>query len=279
MRATSRYHTGEEAQAALSNYRSYLERAETEDQRTLWGEKVAGLEKWLSSEEFRTGEYPQGLDELVLDLVDWRSMIFSFQNVDLQDQRFTSSRVFAQWQSGAAYAVACILGKLVSRDARDNSLVNVWEQVAPFMIKDHCCTQEEADEIARQLQRRVGYFTNQNSKAMLLRNKMIAHNESSPRVVWEDLDRDIEILARIWALLVGFCSFGILFPFPSPEKAFDGLSGAISPIEIRSLQKCRAEFLQRFKIWTQTNLATAELDSRPRAFAEISFSARKAGTP
>ena len=270
LRATSRYQTEEEVHKTLSSYRSHLASADTEDQRSLWTKQIAQLEEWLASDAFRNKAYPQGLDDLILDLADWRSMIHAFQNVELQHELFTSSHFFLQWQSGAAYAIACIIGKLTSRDQRDNSLVNVWERVLPFIIQDYACTPEEAEAVTRKLHRTDGHFTNLNSKAILLRNKMIAHNESSPRIEWIDLDHDIEILARVWALVVGFCSFGLLFPFSRPDSAFNGLSSVTSQVELTSLQKQRADFLDTFKMWTRKNFATAALALRSRAFAEIS---------
>lgn len=270
LRATSRYQTEEEAQKTLNSYRSYLATADTEDQRSVWSKQIAQLEDWLASDEFRTGEYPQGLDDLILDLADWRSMIHAFQNVELHHELFISSHFFARWQSGAAYAIACILGKLTSRDQRDNSLVNIWERILPFLVEDHACTLEEAEAVTRKLHRTNGHFTNLNSKAILLRNKMIAHNESSPRIEWSDLDHDIEILARVWALIVGFCSLGLLFPFSRSDSAFSGLIGVVSQAELISLQKQRGAFLDTFKTWTRKNLVTSVLDPRSRAFAEIS---------
>jgi len=270
LRATSRYQTEEEAQKTLSSYRSYLASANTEDQRSLWTKQISQLEEWLASDDFRTGAYPQGLDDLILNLADWRSMVYAFQNVELRHELFISSHFFAQWQLGAAYAIACILGKLTSRNGRDNSLVNVWERVLPFIIQDHACTPEEAEAVTRKLHRTDGHFINLNSKAILLRNKTIAHNESSPRFEWSDFDHDIEILARVWALIVGFCSFGLLFPFSRPDSAFNGLSGVASQAEIINLQKQRGDFLDTFTMWTRKNLVTEALDSRSRAFAEFS---------
>lgn len=197
-------------------------------------------------------------------------MVHAFQNVELRHELFISSHFFAQWQSGAAYAIACILGKLTFKGQRENSLANVWERILPFIIQDQACTPEEAEAVTRKLHRPNGHFTNLNSKAILLRNKMIAHNESSPRIEWSDLDHDIEIFARVWALIVGFCSLGLLFPFSRPDSAFNGLSDVVSQAELIRLQKHRDDFLGTFKMWTRKNLVTAALDSRSRAFAEIS---------
>jgi len=154
LRATSRYQTEEEAQRTLSSYRSHLASADTEDQRSLLTKQIVQLEEWLASDEFRTGAYPQGLDDLILDLADWRSMVHAFQNVELRHELFISSHFFVQWQSGAAYAIACILRKLTSTDQRDNSLANVWERILPFIIQDQACTPEEAEAVAMQSEAR-----------------------------------------------------------------------------------------------------------------------------
>lgn len=267
--ATTRRQSEEETRQHLHYCRTSLENAPDSETKSIWTERIKVYEQWLASDEFKQGKYPQGIDDLVLNLVDWRATVYAFQRVKLDNNTFQSCHLFSQWQSGAGYAIACILGKLTSKDKRDNSIVNVWKRVSPFMVQDHACTSDEASVISRKLHRVEGHFTNANSKAILLRNKMIAHNESSPHVEWDDLDHDIAILARIWALIVGFCSYGIVFAFPSKDVTFDGLGNIFSVDEVASLQSKHFVYANMFKAWTRTNLATGEQEERSPAFAEI----------
>jgi len=272
--ATNRRLSPEEATNKLSEYRKNLAKANHPDDQQYWQEYIGELEKWLDSDNYKQGTYPQGIDSLIFELVEWRSSIQAFQEVELSNEQFRSSHFFALWQSGAAYAIACILGKLTSKHPKDNSLSNVWKCIMPYIVEDMACSEEEAATITQKLHRTEGHFTNANSKAMLLRNKIVAHNEWSPRIEWSDLDRDIEILARVWAIIVGFCSYGVLFPFPQPDTAFNGLGNTISPMELENLRKERSLYIDRFRIWTRKNLATGGLDSRSPAFAEISITSQ-----
>jgi hypothetical protein len=66
------------------------------------------------------------------------------------------------------------------------------------------------------------YFTNKNSKALLFRNKVIAHNEKNLTMRWDEIDKDIEILVKIWSLVVSWSSFGLFDPFRTPSRHFQG---------------------------------------------------------
>lgn len=270
LKATNKYLSEQEALLKIEDYKRYKEIA-NEDSKLL-DEEIAALEEWLSSETFKNGDYPQGIDELVLNLVEWRSSVYAFDEVDLIDSPFRTKQFHAQWLIGAGYATFCILGKLVSKDRRDNSLQKLWRDIHEFLVDNGTCSKEEATLLNEKFNSSGGHFTNLNSKAILFRNKVIAHNESSPRIQWPDIDSDIELLVRAWSLIVTFCSFGIIAPFSSSEVAFSGLEGTVSVDEMYRLKSKREEYLAKVKLWSRTNIFTNEVSEMASAFAELSIS-------
>jgi hypothetical protein len=65
--ATSRRRSHEESLRFLEDLRGYLARATDEKSKQTWQTQISALEKWLASDEYLSGDYPQGIDELVLD--------------------------------------------------------------------------------------------------------------------------------------------------------------------------------------------------------------------
>lgn len=267
MKMTNRYLSLGEAKSQLAAYDQYIKDASAET-KVHWVAQKAAIENWLASDEFKTGKYPQGLDDLVLDLIDLRSSVYAFEKADLRANPFSKHHFLAQWFTGSTYAILSILGKLISKDTRDNSLRNLWGAVRRFMLEDGACSAEEAAYIDDQLHH-TGRFTNTGSKAVLLRNKLIAHNEASPLVEWGEIDSDIKILVRVWALIVGFCSLGIVFPFHAVERAFTGIESALSPAELHSLRDKRKEYLEKVRLWSRVDMATGKAEERSRGFAEV----------
>jgi hypothetical protein len=272
LQATTGRLTLEETNLKLKDYRRYLHDANDAESVKFWSEEVSELESWLSSESLRNGLNPQGIDDLVLNLVGWRASVYAFQNVELQRDPFGRSPFFLQWLVGAGYSTACIVGKLVSDHRNDNSLANLWKKISELVVKEDHCSADEVDLISIKLKKPGGYFTNENSKSMLFRNKTIAHNERTTPVGWDDLDNDIKLLVRIWSIVIGFCSSGILYPFLNREIAFAGLDGVVGESERIQLLKHRQDFLDRVDLWTRSNLVTGQIEVKSRAFAEIVFS-------
>ncbi|GEM_PF-1190978 len=269
--ATNRRLTEEECRKRLADFREYLGNARLESDIATWQEQICALEEWLESPEFKTGAFPAGIDAMIFEMIDWRASVNAFQHVGLEKTPFRTSLFFAQWLSGAAYSILCNLGKLTSKDERDNSLRQVWEQVNGFMVQDGACSREEAEALTKKLHHTDGHFTNVNSKAIRLRNKSIAHNESSIAIEWGHLDADIQILVRMWALVVGFCSMGLIAPFDPLSSAFAGLGEAVSPDELKRLHEKRKEYLDKVLLWTRTHTVSGQVEARSPAVATISI--------
>jgi len=91
------------------------------------------LKEWVDSGNFKNGHYPQGVDELIFELIEWQASIYAFQNVDTEKNPFLEHAFYAQWLMGGIYAIFCLIGKLVSKDQRDNSLRKLWNTVHNYI--------------------------------------------------------------------------------------------------------------------------------------------------
>lgn len=271
IKATTRHLPPDEARNRLESYRSYYKSADSDEDKEFWLKEVNGLEEYLESDKCKNGEYAQGIDNLILDLIEWRSAIFAFQQVDTKKQPFNEYFFFAQWLMGGTYAVFCILGKLVSKDERDSSLRRLWEAMSCYIKGSGLCGEGEVDKINESMHRATGYFTNGNSQAMLFRNKVIAHNESSPTIEWVEVDKDIKLLCRIWSLITMWSSLGVLQPFRKDEQAFSGLESFFCFEEMQCLQEQRRKYLEEVESWCTRSIVNGEKITDSSPFATMSI--------
>lgn len=259
-------------QNRLDSYRSYQESAISAEDKEYWGKEVRNLEEYINSDEFKNGEYPQGIDELMLEIIEWRAAIYAFQNVDTEQDPFKEHAFYAQWLMGGTYTVFCMLGKLVSKDRRDSSLRKLWPIVSDYVKRSGLCGEGEIEVIEEKMHRTEGHFTNTNSRAMFFRNKVIAHNESSPKMEWVEIDKDIKLLCRIWALITMWSSFGIIQPFRKSRQVFSGLESVFIPAEIKSLANQRDVYLEKVEGWCTHSLVDNSRVSERSPFGKISVS-------
>lgn len=273
---TSGHVDRERALQVLEDYRGYLAHASNEEDRQTWLTEIEELEGWLASEQFNSGNYPRGIDELVLDLIEWRAVQYAFLNVETARNPF-SHLFYQQWLIGSVYAVFSLLGQLTSKDRRDNSLRKLWDEVSPFIHADGACPGEEMEHIRTRLDRESGQFTNEGSRAILFRNTVIAHNEKSLQIEWDEIDKDIETLVRLWSLIVTWSSFGVLNPFRQPNQVFAGLDGLFSSGELMQLSAKRKEYIDRAISWCQTHLHNGLGDGGRGPFATFSVTVNSVG--
>lgn len=268
---TAKYIHREDINKRLDDYKSYLDYA-SKDNKSSWQEDVDNLEAWINSDEFINGEYPRGIDELVLELVEWRAVIFALQNVDTRNEPFKEHAFYAQWLVGGTYTVFCLLGKLVSKDSRDNSLRKLWDIVSEYIAQSGLCSDDEIGYINQKMHRSQGQFTNSNSQAMFYRNKVVAHNESLPRMEWFELDKDVELILRMWSLITMWSSFGLMEPFRQKEQVFSGTESVFSPEEIKLLLEQRDTYLNKVKAWCTKSIHNGEQISERSPFGTFSIS-------
>ena len=276
--ATSRRRSHEESLRFLEDLRGYLARASDEKSRDTWQNQIHALQNWLASEEYQSGDYPQGIDELVLELIEWRAMQHAFQYVETNSKPFLEHAFYQQWLIGSTYAVSSLLGKLVGKSPGENSLRKLWWEVGKFVSRDGACTKVELKLIAELLDKGNGKFTNENSRAMKFRNTVIAHNQKTLALAWDEIDKDIQVLVRIWSILVSWSSFGIIAPFRSAEQAFAGLERLFEAEELTALKRKRKEYIDLAVGWTRTHLHNGERDSGGSAFAQIVVTSHVLGT-
>ncbi|MBN8430173.1 hypothetical protein JF535_04820 [Microbulbifer salipaludis] len=255
----------------LDEYKSYLASARDEN-KVYWQEEVNRLEEWINSDEFINREYPRGIDELVLELIEWRAAIYAFQKVDTKNNPFKKHAFYAQWLVGGTYTIFCLLGKLVSKDSRDNSLRQHWDMVSRYVAQSGLCGETEIEFINSRMHRTQGQFTNENSQAMKYRNKVIAHNESLPGMEWDELDKDIELISRMWSLITMWSSFGLIEPFRKAELVFSGTESVFTNEEIRLLKEQRDNYLSKVKFWCTRCIETGDRVVNRSPFGKFSIS-------
>ncbi len=268
---TAKYTHPDDINKRLDDYQSYLSSAREGD-KEYWQSEVDNLEEWISSDEFINGEYPRGIDELVLELIEWRAAIFALQNIDTRNDPFKQHAFYAQWLVGGTYTIFCLLGKLVSKDGRDNSLRKLWGVVSGYIFQSGLPGDGEIDYINEKMHPSQGQFTNENSQAMLYRNKVIAHNESLPRMEWSELDKDIELILRMWSLITMWSSIGIIGAFRESSQVFSGTESVFTAEEIKLFLGQRDIYLNKVKAWCTKSIRNGEQVSERSPFTSISIS-------
>lgn len=263
---TSGYLTREQIAERINFFKSYIDHSLSQAETESWNQQIKDLNNWRNSETFKSGQFPQGIDTLILDLIEWRAVIYSIQNTETINHPFSKHVFFHQWLIGAGYAMTCIFGKLVSQHKDDNSLRNLWILVSDMMQAGHACSNSEAHTINE-------YFAKVKTESLILhfRHKSIAHNESSPIVEWNQFDSEIKSLLRTWSLISSWCSLGVIAPFRLASTAFSGLEHYYSQEEMIQLKAKRDEYISNVKGWVKTNLATGEIDNGATAFTTISI--------
>jgi hypothetical protein len=274
IRATSGHLRRDQAIERLEIFRGYLSRSDDEQHLRTWQTEIDALEKWLESDVYKSGSYPQGIDELMLELVEWRAALYAFELVETQRSPFKNYVFYQQWLIGGAYCMFSLLGKLTGKFEKENSLRNLWKQISKFIEEDGACKKDELHYIEKQLDKISGQFTKENSKAIFFRHTVIAHNEKSVQIRLDEIDNDVHTLIRIWSLIVSWSSFGILYPFRSSEQAFEGLEGMFSLHELISLKAKRSEYIDQAVMWSQTHLHDGQLDMGRGPFAAVSIVAK-----
>jgi hypothetical protein len=131
---------------------------------------------------------------------------------------------------------------------------NLWWKVNKFIARDGACKKPELKFIGEQLHKVTGQFTNNQSKSILVRNTVIAHNEKNLKLDWSEIDNDIKVLTRIWSIVVSWSSFGIISPFRTSEQAFSGIEHFFDQKEMNELAKKRREYLDMCIGWARTHL-------------------------
>lgn len=241
----------------------------TEEAQAVWQKQIKKIEDWQSSTDFKNGNFPHGINELILELVEWRALIFSLQNTETEKNPIGEHFFLEQWLIGGTYAIFSLLGKLTSKDRRDNSLRNLWIKMYLFIELEEACTKVEIDYINNIFNEKNGYFTNQKSQALHFRNTVISHNEKNLTIEWEVIDKDIEILVRIWSILVSWCTWGLVEPFRKSEHTFSGLEYFFSHQDIEKLTENRKKYFDLVYKWSVTYLYNGERDPANGAFIKI----------
>lgn len=94
-----------------------------------------------------------------------------------------------------------------------------------------------------------------------MRNKVIAHNEKNLKHEWDDLDSEIRKIVRIWAIVISWSSFGIIYPFHKSDQALQGLEHFFDDQEMAALHQKRQEYIDLCIRWSRSFLHNDEHDA------------------
>lgn len=268
LKATSKHATENDLLKSIEDYKRYQDTyANDQEKKQYWHEREKTTQSYLNSEYYKSGRYHIGIDELILDIIEIRAIIYSFQTVKTNCNPFETYIFHSQWLSGCTYKIFASYRKLLSGNKDDHSLKNVWNNVSHY-IKDSSLTSiEEVDKLSLF----INGINNNTSNPMRYRNKVIAHNEQLPKVQWTDLDYELKGLCRIWSLITMWCSIGIIAPFYDNKAAFSGLESVVSLLELSELKNARQEYIDNVRRWCKENITTNIPDNNSSPFAEISF--------
>ena len=266
--------TPEELKIRISDFYGYAKQSPDKEQ--YWTEEAKACEALLADEDYLNGIYPQSIDNLLLELIEWRAMVHAINSVEFKDNPFRKYVFFAQWASGAVYAIFNLLGKLsgTNKDFDKNSLPFTWEYAADFLVEDKICTADENMKITSLISLddlQNGQFHKNNSKATAYRHKVISHNELSASIDWAELDKDIALLSRKWSLLTQWTG-PVLLPFRDDSVQFQGIENFFSQNELRELKVARNQYIEKFEGWCTTNLVDKNIKDVRKPFASIKVS-------
>jgi hypothetical protein len=125
---TNRCLSHDETHRRLEVFRGFLSRAIHEEDKKIWRTQIDSLEDWLKCDKFKNGDFPRGIDELMLELIEWRALKYAFQNTETDQNPFKEHIFYLQWLVGGTYAVFSILGKLVGKDKQKTHLARKFHK-------------------------------------------------------------------------------------------------------------------------------------------------------
>ncbi|EMI4403389.1 hypothetical protein V6472_004651 [Vibrio parahaemolyticus] len=246
LKVTSKHATEADLRRNITDYRRYQElHSNDPEERVHWRKQEEANIEYLNSEQFQSGKYHIGIDELILDVIEFRAIVYSFSVVELTSNPFEKFTFHRQWLAGGTYKVFASYGKLLSGHKDDQSLKNVWNNVSSFIGNTALSSNQEVADLTEF----IVSIKNNSSKAFKFRNKAIAHNEQQPKVTWEDLDNELMVLCRVWDLISRWCSIGIIAPYATDHEAFSGLEPFVSSSELIELKKARRKYIKQVCKW------------------------------
>lgn len=95
VQVTNKARTIDQINSSIEYYQSMVDSANSDESRSLWESEVEKLKLWKNSDDFKDGSYPQGIDELILEVIEWRSVQAAFQEIETEKDLFKHSGFFA----------------------------------------------------------------------------------------------------------------------------------------------------------------------------------------
>lgn len=222
------------------------------------------LEFYKESPDFLSGNFFEGINDIVYSLISIRGSIYAFSECGLVESLRKNSIFFDQWYFSCTYSIFINLRKLSTNGKKENSLRNLWFETYKYLVGDIKNVSDEAEFICEKY--------NKSFPTTIYRNKRIAHNESNPKVFWDDIDQELGFHIRVWSLLVSWASahFQVL---NCSELDFKGLEALVGKTQICSLIEKKKEYYDKVKLWSKSFAHTQDFDKAVSVFDEPFFRA------
>ncbi len=179
----------------------------------------------------------EGVDSLYLNAVHLRAFLYTLESAGTEE--FTNSFLYQALLVGATYSIILKITKLYDRkkDFKVNSLRELWKQVKG--------TDEEASKIANEFDTK-----NENSlfKPLIdFRDKTLAHNEIKMSITWEQIDKALRLLTRVWHVVGEHSNSFMLFPFYEFKQVSRELDKLFSKEQMNSAEQKWNEYISGIK--------------------------------
>ncbi len=244
----------EQVQRTLSDHKKFIDMWDEmgqQEEKAYWTKMHGELLLWQNSHQFQQGLYPPGIDTLLFDAVEWRAALYSFGSITEKERPFYNSYLFKKWVEGAATSLVLCLAGIFSKDPRCNSLLNLWISISSFLEGSVHLHSDEFSMIQKifNRDRKNPFYSDDGSKLLKCRNKVIAHHECSFEINLADFDMEFHLASRIWNILNKWAETGSLFPFPDSETVFQNFNQNFDSHYVRRLKEAWQENIRQFYYW------------------------------
>lgn len=260
--------TKEELVVRINDYEKYASQESCQKQKAQWHKSAAACRELLNDEDYLSGNYPQSLDKLILDLVEWRALTEAMQKAVQVDSTLGGSPFFCMWFTGAGYSAIATFGKLASNSQNEpRSILKLWHCSEHYLVEDGIVSEVERVEISK----KVSIFKGRNLESSVLhnRNKAFMHNEHMGNLTWEKFDEEFRVVARIWSLLTQWTG-PIFMPFAHKNQLTNGMERFLDSAAIQQCKNAADLYIKSFEDWCITSLVDNEPDGKT-PFGTLNF--------
>ena len=181
----------------------------------------------------------EGIDAIFLDAVHIRAFVNALDATG--NTSFGESYLYRAFTVGATYSIVLKITKLYDRKTgryEPNTLRKIWKELK---LQD-----DEAAFITSQ-------FDIQNEQSIFqplktFRDKCVAHNEEKKELSWDQVDKALLLLARVWHIVGQHSKFVILQPFAEFESVSQQLSSLFTNNELSKAEDAWNDYISKIRV-------------------------------